>query len=55
MTTGETRVSVVMPAVNSEQHIASAIGSCLRQLSGDDELIVVDNASTDATAHIVTS
>jgi glycosyltransferase involved in cell wall biosynthesis len=55
MTTGETRVSVVMPAVNSERHIASAIGSCLRQLSGDDELIVVDNASTDATARIVTS
>lgn len=48
-------ISVVMPVFNGEKYIASAIASCLRQLSGHDELIVVDNASTDATAHIVTS
>jgi glycosyltransferase involved in cell wall biosynthesis len=47
------RVSVIMPAYNSERHIDAAIESCLKQLSSDDELIIIDNASTDSTALIV--
>jgi glycosyltransferase involved in cell wall biosynthesis len=42
-----------MPAFNGEKYIARAIESGLSQLGGNDELIVVDNASTDATARIV--
>lgn len=53
MNPGQTRVSVIMPAYNGEKYIALAIESCLNQLSDNDELIVVDNASTDATARIV--
>ncbi len=47
------RVSVIMPAYNSERHIDAAIESCIKQLSNDDELIIIDNASTDSTALIV--
>ncbi len=53
MNAGQTRVSVVMPAYNGEKYIASAIASCLNQFADHDELIVVDNASDDATARIV--
>ena len=53
MNPGQIRVSVVMPAFNGEKYIASAITSCLNQFADNDELIVVDNASTDATARIV--
>lgn len=53
MNPGPTRVSVVMPAFNGEKYIALAIESGLNQLADNDELIVVDNASTDATAPIV--
>lgn len=53
MNAGKTNVSVVMPAYNGERYIALAIESGLSQLVDNDELIVVDNASTDATAQIV--
>lgn len=53
MVTGYMRVSIIMPAYNSERHIAAAIESCLAQFSSNDELIIVDNASTDSTASIV--
>lgn len=53
MITDNIRVSVVMPAYNSERYIAFAIESCLKQLSDADELIVIDNASTDSTSVIV--
>lgn len=42
-----------MPAYNGEKYIALAITSCLNQLSDNDELIVVDNASTDGTEQII--
>jgi glycosyltransferase involved in cell wall biosynthesis len=42
-------VSIGMPAYNSEAWIASAIESMLNQSFGDFELIISDNASTDAT------
>lgn len=43
-----------MPAFNSEATIASAIESLLAQSFGDFELIVGDNASTDATVEVTT-
>lgn len=49
----QTHVSVVMPAFNGERYITLAIKSGLSQLRDTDELIVVDNASTDSTARIV--
>ena len=47
-------VSVIMPAYNAEKFIAEAIESVLVQkFNGTFELIIVDDASTDSTAEIV--
>lgn len=46
------RVSLAMPVYNGERHIAAAIRSILAQTWTDFELIITDNASTDATADI---
>lgn len=56
MTTGEyrgTRVCVVIAAYNSEAFIAEALDSVFAQVSVDDEVVVVDDGSTDGTADIV--
>ena len=56
MTTGEyrgTRVCVVIAAYNSEAFIAEALDSVFAQVSVDDEVIVVDDGSTDGTADVV--
>lgn len=47
------KVSVIMPAYNSEVYIRESIDSVLTQSFTDFELIVVDDGSTDATAKIV--
>lgn len=46
---GMPQVSVVMPCYNSEAYLGAAIDSVLGQTLGDLELIVVDDASTDAS------
>lgn len=46
-------VSIVVTAYNVEQFIAQAIESCLAQSFKDIECIVVEDCSTDATAHII--
>lgn len=43
------RTSVIMPVRNGLPFIAEALDSALQQLSPDDEIIVVDDASTDGT------
>jgi teichuronic acid biosynthesis glycosyltransferase TuaG len=46
-------VSVVTPAHNAEAYLATMIESVVAQTHSDWELIVVDDASTDATPEIV--
>jgi len=54
-TTRTTYVSVIMPCLNGEQYIRTAIDSVLTQTFTDFELIVVDNGSTDSTHEILNS
>jgi len=46
-------ISVIIPVYNAEATIERAIESVLAQVSGVDEVIVVDDGSTDDTARIV--
>jgi Glycosyl transferase family 2 len=46
------RVAIGMPVWNGEKFISEAIESILAQTYGDLELVISDNASTDATAEI---
>jgi glycosyltransferase involved in cell wall biosynthesis len=46
------RVNIGMPVYNGEQYIRQAIDSFLQQTYTDFELIICDNASTDATPEI---
>ena len=46
------RVSIGLPVYNGERYLTEAIESVLSQTSPDWELIICDNASTDATGEI---
>jgi glycosyltransferase involved in cell wall biosynthesis len=46
------RVSIGLPVYNGERYLAAAVDALLAQTFTDFELIVSDNASTDATASI---
>jgi glycosyltransferase involved in cell wall biosynthesis len=45
-------VSVVIPAFNAARHLAAALQSALAQTTGEPELIVVDDGSSDGTAQV---
>lgn len=47
------RVSIVMPVYNSEVFVSDAVKSILDQTYRDFELIIVDDASTDASLEII--
>lgn len=46
---GRPRISVCMAAYNGDQYIREQLQSILAQLSAEDEIIIVDDASTDQT------
>jgi glycosyltransferase involved in cell wall biosynthesis len=48
-------VSAVVVVRNGERFLALALGSILSQTRPPDEILVIDGASTDATAEIVRS
>jgi glycosyltransferase involved in cell wall biosynthesis len=47
--------SVIMPAYNAARYIEQSVGSALAQLGATDEIIIVDDGSTDATVDVVAS
>ena len=47
--------SIIVVTYNSAQHIGACLASILVQRGADDEVVVVDNGSTDATAALVAS
>jgi glycosyltransferase involved in cell wall biosynthesis len=49
---GPPRLSIGLPVFNGERYVAAALGSLLDQTFTDFELIICDNASTDATGEI---
>lgn len=46
------RISVVIPAFNEEKHIKACLTNLFNQEEKPDEIIIVDNLSTDHTADI---
>ncbi len=46
-------VGIVIPAYNEEDSIARCLDTCMNQTSPPEEIIVVDNNSTDKTVEIV--
>lgn len=50
-----TLVSIVLPTYNGSKYLADAIESCLNQTHRNLEVILVDDASTDATGDIARS
>ncbi|MDQ0677788.1 glycosyltransferase involved in cell wall biosynthesis [Arthrobacter pascens] len=53
ITEPEIGLSVCMAASNGQDYVTGQIGSILQQVSPKDELVVVDDTSTDGTADVV--
>lgn len=47
------RASVILPVKNGERYIARALSSIVRNCSLDDEIIIINDGSTDDTLEIV--
>ncbi len=53
MATQKPKISVITPAYNAESYISETISSIQAQTFSDYEHIIVDDGSTDDTAHVV--
>lgn len=47
------RVSIIIPCYNQSGYVTRAVGSALPQMGDDDELILVNDGSTDRTAEVI--
>lgn len=47
------RLSVIIPVYNAEKHIAKCVDSILPQLQNEDELLLINDGSTDDTISIL--
>ena len=47
------KISVIIPAYNSEQFIAETLDSLLRQTLKDIEVVIVNDGSTDGTLDVI--
>ena len=45
-------ISIIIPTYNEEKNIASLLSQLQKQVSKDDEILIVDSKSTDATVRI---
>ena len=53
-TRGQPTVGIGVPVYNGERYLGRTLDSVLAQTFGDFQVVIVDNASTDATADIAT-
>ena len=49
------KISVIMPAYNSQEYIKESVNSIINQTFGDFELIIIDDGSSDDTLEILNS
>lgn len=47
------RISVIIPVYNAEKHIAKCVDSILPQLQANDELLLINDGSTDNTLSVL--
>lgn len=47
-----TRISFIVPTFNRARYLGEALDSILSQMGSDDELLVIDDGSTDGTAEV---